>query len=323
MAVTACGDPRGGQSLPATGGLSGQPTGAAQGDDEDAGDGDGESTGDKLDVGPGGGTGLDTDGCDKVDFLFVIDSSNSMATNQAQLIASFPAFVNSIQSTLDQLNSVHLGVVTSDAYAFNEPGCSKLGALVTQTGGKDSGMEMCTPFATEGRYMTEADDLPTRFACAALVGTDGDNNETMMEGATLAVSGAMGIPGGCNEGFIREDALLVLILITDEDDPGSCMAGERCGGSPGDPESWLADVVAVKQHPENIVALSLTRGAPNNTCQTAQGAEADATRIMEFVNLLPGTGLAGDICADSFGPFFAEAVALVSEACGGFIGPAG
>ncbi len=291
---------------------------------------DGTTASNKLDVGAGSAdlTGAadvgGIEGCSKVDFLFVIDSSNSMATNQAELIASFPEFVAGIQSTLEDVESYHVGVVTSDAYEFNEPGCTMMGSLVTQTGGKDSGMETCGPYSAGARYMTEADDLPTAFSCAALVGTDGANDEAMMSGAIEAVSPGLNGAGACNEGFIRDDALLVLVLITDEDDPGTCINGnESCDGSPGNPGTWLDDLLAVKEHSENLVALSLTRGSPGNVCGPEQGTEKDGEQIMEFVGLLGSTGLIGDICADSFGPFFDEAVALVETACGGFINPVG
>jgi hypothetical protein len=200
-----------------------------------------------------------------------------------------------------------------------------MGALVTQTGGKDSGMQTCTPFATGARFMTEADDLPAAFACAALIGTGGANDEAMMAGATEAVSDALNAPGACNEGFIRDDALLVLVLITDEDDPGTCVGGALdCMGSPGDPMAWYDDIVSTKGgHPENVVALSLTRGAPSNMCGGPQGTEKDGQRIMQFVQLFGETGLMGDICASSFGSFFDEAVGHIDSACSGFIPPVG
>jgi hypothetical protein len=291
---------------------------------------DGISVGDqKFDVGGGSATGAGDDpqdaGCKKVDFLFVIDSSNSMATNQAELIASFPEFVDSIYGSLDQVDSYHVGVVTSDAYEWNESGCQSIGALVTQTGGKDSGMQTCGPFASGARFMSNEDDLDEAFACTALIGTGGDNDEAMMEGALQAVSSELNEPGACNDGFIRQDALLVLVLITDEDDPGTCInGGQSCDGSPGDPDEWFDFIVDVKGgHAENIVALSLTRGAPDNSCGSEQGTETDGERIMSFVNRFGNTGLTGDICASSFGAFFDRAVGLISSACGGFIPPVG
>jgi hypothetical protein len=324
LGSVACSDPRreaeAGSATDSSISLSGSETTAAPADDDDS---------EKLDVGAGSQTGAveggDGDvGCEKVDFLFVIDSSNSMETNQAALIASFPEFVDGIVGTLEDVDDFHVGVVTSDAYPFNGPGCTILGALVTQTGGKDSGMETCTPFATAARFMTEADDLPDAFACAALVGTAGANDEAMMGGALNAISPALGATDACNEGFIREDALLVMVLISDEDDPGTCVGGGfDCMGTAGDPMAWHADVLGVKEHPENVVVLSLTRGAPDNMCGPAEGTELDGVRLMEFAELWGPTGLRGDICAGSFGAFFDQAVGLIDSACSGFIDPAG
>ena len=279
---------------------------------------DSTSDGPRFDLAPpdqAGGTSVE-EGCTKVDFLFVIDSSNSMATNQGELVASFPQFVSGIEGTLTDVESFHVGVVTSDAYQFNAPGCNELGALVTQTGGVNSSNAVCNPFAEGFRYMTDADDLGNDFACAALIGTAGANDEQMMAGALGAISAPLNMPGGCNDGFLREDALLVTVLITDEDDPGSSLVG-----SPGDPTTWLAAFVAAKGVIENTVVLTLTRGAPGNVCGAPQGSEVDGTRLMQFAQQFGANGFLGDICAPSFGPFFDAAVEVISDACDNFEPP--
>ena len=43
-----------------------------------------------------------------------------------------------------------------------------------------------------------------------------------------------------------------------------------------------------------------------------------AARLMAFAALFQGRGFRGDICAP-FGPFFAEAVALIESACEDFV----
>jgi hypothetical protein len=312
---------RGGAGLGVNGGIDTLDTGDVL---ETESSGSSESGGLLLDVsggGPGGSAaddGGDDASCKSVDFLFVIDSSISMATNQADLVAAFPAFVDTIMSTLEEVDSYHVGVVTSSGYPYNDPACTQLGALVTQTGGTDASNAACGPF-TEGRYMTDADDLAAGFACAAQVGTGGDNDERMMDAALAAISPELNAPGGCNEGFIRDDALLVLVLITDEDDPGSCAVPlVGCTGSPGDPPTWFEAVMQRKVHPENTVVLSLTRGAPNNVCGAASLAEIDAQRIMTFAELFQVNGFRGDICAP-FGPFFDQAVAVIESACDAYI----
>ncbi|HEY8374956.1 MAG TPA: vWA domain-containing protein, partial [Nannocystis sp.] len=72
----------------------------------------------KLDVGgpvTGGDTtgGPATGGCEKVDFLFVVDNSGSMADEQMNLINSFPGFISTITQTLDA-QDYHIMAVSTD-----------------------------------------------------------------------------------------------------------------------------------------------------------------------------------------------------------------
>src|SRR5690606_16495133 len=125
----------------------------------------------------------------------------------------------------------------------------QLGALVTRTGGEDSSEQDCLPYASGERYMNEADDLAAKFHCAALVGVDGDGDEQPMRAMELALGPALAGPGGCNEGFIREDALLVVVVITDEEDDhevaDACVDAPKAG-SPGEPIDWYESVVGLK-----------------------------------------------------------------------------
>src|SRR5690606_3984673 len=102
--------------------------------------------------------------------------------------------------------------------------------------------------ADGGRYMTAADDLEEAFACAATVGVDGEGIERPMDAlvTALALSGSL---APCNDGFLREDSLLVVVLVTDEEDSGD---------SAGDPASWYESIVSARgDDPSRIVMLSL------------------------------------------------------------------
>lgn len=273
--------------------------------DDDHGDGDGDGDNPpkpKLDM-PAGGLAE----CTLVDLLFVIDNSNSMIAEQVNLIASFDGFVAGIQANLDEVNDYHIGVVTTDAYALNHPDCRMLGALVTE-----SAAGVCGPWA-EGRYISLADELAPSFTCAADVGPDGDTNERQIQAALRAIDPGLGVTGACNEGFIRDDALLVLVLITDEDDPGSPIAGQ---GSPGSPSSWFAEIVERKGVETNVVMLALAGLPPPNNCKNDvpfEGAQI-TWRIEQLVKRFT-YGEMGDVCADDYSGFFAGALALIHDAC--------
>jgi len=266
--------------------------------------------------GPGGPDGeVDHVGCKRADVLFVVDNSRSMATKQAELIESVPEFIRVIAGQFENAESYHIAVVTSDAYQFNEPGCTDIGAFVTETSGRYSSWSKCGPFVDGYRFLSENDDVTTEFDCIARVGIDGENTERMMEAATRALSADMLADGACNAGFLREESLLVLVLVTDEDDPGTC-SGTTCPGSPGDPRAWYDAIVAAKGgKAEDIVVIAIVRGAPGNVCQPPQGEEREGTRVMEFARMFGSGALIGDICADSYGTFLSDAVAVITETC--------
>jgi hypothetical protein len=278
------------------------------------GDGGGDATagGPKFDLGttPDGGEGgaQESAPCVKVDLLFVVDNSGSMKEEQANLVAGFPAFVNEIQKELADAESLHIGVVSTDEYEYNDPGCAGvLGALVTQTGGANSSNGPCGPYVSGKRFMTEMDNLPQRFACAGQVGTDGDGDERPIDAALYALGPGLGGPGACNEGFVRDDALLVLVLITDEEEEASV----------GDPPQWFNTLVAQRGGVEtNIVVLSLI-GPQNPPCQDA--AEV-GHRLIEFTEMFT-YGSVGEICAGSYQQFFHDAISGIAEACDGFMPP--
>ncbi len=272
-----------------------------------------------FDLGPLPDTQKVDEACGAVDFLFVIDNSGSMLDEQMNLVASFPGFISAIQGTLEQVNEYNIGVVTSDAYSPNLaiPGCNVLGGLVRQTGGSGSSNADCGPYADGNSYMTEADDLEMTFSCAAQVGTNGDPFEQMMSGLLNAIDGPLLDPGACNDGFIREDALLVLVIITDEyDGPGD----PESNPSPGTPMEWYDQVVAAKDGiPENVVVVSLVN-AMGGTCPPASTV-FDGVNIVDFTNMFGDNGLVGGVCDPDYSMLFADAVSIIDVACDNFEPP--
>lgn len=258
------------------------------------------------------------EGCTKVDFLFIIDNSGSMNDEQANLVGSFPGFIAGIQSSLEQVDEYQVGVVTTDDYGPNGPGCSVFGGLVIETGGNFSSNAVCGPYAAGRNYMTEADDLNQSFACAAQVGTSGSGTERPMDALVSVVNRDHGGVGQCNEGFLRDDALLVIVIITDEwDGPND----PENPGSSGTPQDWYDAVVAAKLGiPENAVALALINWEQSATC-TPDSAPFDGVHIRDFVNLFGDNGFLGGVCEPDYGPIFADAVSVIEGACNNFQPP--
>lgn len=305
--------------LGCTGGGAG--TGGAGG----TGNGGDGGNGPIFETGPGGGS-KPTE-CKNVDILFVIDNSGSMGDNQESLISSFPGFVSAIQKGLSGVASYHIGVVTTDTYKHNEPGCTAIGDLVTRTGGIDSSKSTCGPFTSGRRYMDETEpDLAGKFACAAKVGVGGADDERVARALLNAVAPANNAQGACNEGFSRKDSLLIAVLITDEDDapaidpacdPNKPPIECQTHGSGGTSEDWYDELVAAKGgvH-ENIVVLSLIGEKENNTC----GA-LFAKKLLSLTVRFGENGFIGDVCATSYDDFFAATLPIIDTACAGYVEP--
>ena len=334
----------GNESADGTDSGDGDPTGNGDGDgDPTGGDGDGDG-GPKLDV-LGNDTGMPTagdggngDGCQKVDFLFVIDNSGSMLEEQDNLAGSFPSFINSISSTLDAAQDYHIMVIDTDHWvyagcpilcAFPLPGVCQgyecgvtqpsqcediLGAGVTYPKGANASNVDCN-FANGKRFMTDAEaNLPLTFQCAARVGTDStDDPERPMEAMAAAVSG-VGAAGTCNYDFLRDDAILVVTYITDEDDD----AGD---GSSGDVNTWRQALIDAKNGDETAVVVLGLFGdddLPNGICN---GGAETSPRLRSFLDSWGDHGFFGSICAPDYDDFFQSAVDIIDTTCDNFTPP--
>lgn len=166
------------------------------------------------------------------------------------------------------------------------------------------------------RYMVEGQpDLHDTFACLAEVGTMGDGTERPMESMVEAIT-TQNQAGQCNEAFVRDDAILVVTVITDEADNGK---------SVGNPDSWRAEVLDVKNNDEEaVVVLALVGDTdlPTGVCQPLMnndGADG-APRIRQFADSFT-FGQWGSICEPNFAPFFEQAVSVIDSACDIFIPP--
>jgi hypothetical protein len=272
--------------------------------------------------GADGGGGV----CPDVDILFVIDNSGSMADKQQRLANSFPGFAKAIQARMPAATSVQVGVVSTSAYYGKYPTFSKpIECLVTATDGPQSTNAACLD--EKGPHYLDglAPGFATSFQCVAKLGSGGDDDEKPMKALLGAADPANAAPGKCNAGFARKDALLVVVVITDEDDARdpACQdafppAGTSCG-SGGDPDAWYAKLVSFKGgHPENVLVLSLL--SRSNT-QTNPGycANGNTTRVLAFTNRFAKNGLVGDVCDASYDAFFTKALPVFDQACAGYV----
>jgi hypothetical protein len=195
-----------------------------------------------------------------------------------------------------------------------------VGAGITHPVGRDASNMDCS-FASGKRYITSLEpDLGSAFDCAARVGTNSSVGEKPMLSMVEALTGG-GDVAACNEGFLRDDAVLVITIITDEDDNGP-NANDLEGDSPGSVPDWVDAVVAAKNgNGQAIVALALIgdNDQPNGICApldhtTYEGAEA-APRIRQFVENFGTRGKVASVCANDYTGFFMQTIDTIEQAC--------
>jgi hypothetical protein len=321
-------------------------------------DGPGESTGDGddgplLDVfGTADGDELgEHNGCENVDFLFVIDNSGSMTEEQMALVTSFPGFISTISDTLMAQN-YHLMVTDTDAASVGASSislvngqvmcdphptccqgiCNGMGGIVIQPPPTECNGEPCENFelptgcdveigvgkdkdqqgqpcgiAGDIRYMLDSQpNLEQTFSCAALVGAGGDGLERPMDAMMEAV-GSQSEAGGCNEGFLRDDAVLVVTVISDEDD------FEQSSGNPASWKQFLVDAKGGNEQAIVVLGLIADGGLNGGLCSS----DDDAPTLRSFAQSFTH-GQIGSVCAADYAPFFEQAISVIDIACDEF-----
>jgi hypothetical protein len=254
-------------------------------------------------------------GCRKVDFLFVVDNSGSMSSQQAQLLASFPGFIAAMQAALDDVvDSYHVGVITSDNYSGNAPGCNTLGDLVTQTSGFGAANQVCTPFAQGGRFATEADNLGVKFPCMAQVGTSGSPIEQPVTALINSFHPSKRAPGACNAGFLRDDAILVVVIVTDDPPYNFDMDDAH---PLTDTSTWYDSVIAAKNgDPKALVVIGFI---PWMNINCVFGGESP--NLIAFIDSFGEQGVKASVCEPDYGPVFASTIETIVTTCENFDPP--
>jgi hypothetical protein len=171
----------------------------------------------------------------KIDILFMIDNSESMAPLQAKLLDNFPVFMNVLESlpTGDAsgavgLPDIHVAVVSSDTgpgiYDLADSHCRHDGdeglfQTAPRGGCPVSPLHVGQTFLAASGNQAQKNydgDITDAFTCIAALGEGGCGFEGQLKSVRWALD-PFNVPPG-NQGFLRTDAALAVILITNEDD---------------------------------------------------------------------------------------------------------
>lgn len=181
----------------------------------------------------------------EVDLLFMVDNSGSMEAEQnalrrelPRLVESLTAGVRSDGSAFTPVADLHVAIVTSDmgvGLGANAPGCDEFGddgvmlsEAATSCGTSDT---RYLAFRTEDHpnLSTDAQAFGNQFGCIANVGINGCGIEQQLDSVLKALTpasnasisflgGTHGHGSDLNSGFLRQNSIVAVILVTDEDD---------------------------------------------------------------------------------------------------------
>jgi hypothetical protein len=277
--------------------------------------------------GSGGGTGDPVaQQCRKMDLVFVVDDSGSMEQEQTNLAANFPTFANLLNSytvntgePLDYRAAITTtGVSVSFAQQINTPPLPPITLpAVPQVGRDGRFVQSCN---MSRPWLERADaDMATTFACAANVGISGPGLEMPLRAAELAIQPS---PNG---GFLRDDALLGIVILTDEDDcsfrtsSGIVINGldANCTAAPGIPPvtDFVAAIDQIKGERGRWAAAVI---AGQTTCNSTFGSAREGVRLKQFATSAGTNVVFGDICAGDLTGALHQALDTFQTACENF-----
>ncbi|MGE4130075.1 MAG: hypothetical protein AB7F86_00470 [Bdellovibrionales bacterium] len=248
----------------------------------------------------------------KIDVLWVIDNSGSMASSQTNLANNFPSFINSFsQKGFD----FTMAVTTTDAYLALSPMWDSYFNLNPK------------PFYYEGLPMANkakfrdgvgsthsgvfvldpnTPNLQNVFVTNVMQGTNGRGDERSLQSIEAALKSPL------NSGFIRQNAFLAVIIVTDEDDfSNSTQTAYQSYVSQLTPLSYYTDMLdgltnsnAETRH-YSVNTISINTQTCLNSINNG-GGQKIGQRVGQMADLTDG--IKGDICGN-----FADELDLISK----------
>lgn len=297
------------------------------------------ATGANVDAGNGGGGGGDVcefcdaapvEVCSKMDILFIIDDSGSMGEEQGNLSQNFPQFIEVLDNYMTANGGgldYRVAVTTTGRdldYVIEPepvPGFPVVFPPIPMSESGDNGV-MRQECGMTKRWIDGADgDVANTFSCVANVGTGGPSLEMPLYATQLALGDR--IADGTNAGFLRDDALLGVIILTDEDDCSRddnnfTIGNDQCGSGnsdylpPSDTVAFLDQLTGSRGRWATAVIAGAT------SCTSSFGDATQASNLQEFVSLTGDNAVFSSICDGDLATPLQEAIATFDSACQSF-----
>lgn len=220
----------------------------------------------------------------EIDILWVVDDSCSMSEEQAALTQGFVSFVDEMEASG---TNFHIGLITT-SLDYADPNRGKL--------------------VGNPPYLTVEDDYVSAFQERAIVGTQGSDKEKGLEAVSYALSPLMTLPGSPNEGFLRDEASLLIVFVSDEED---CSDDGALEGRLAEDcylerqlltnvQQIVRDYWDIKGGDRDRVQVGAIVGLDNGACEDAYPGR----RYMDAAALTGG--LIGDICSGDWSTILAD-----------------
>ncbi|HEY8926952.1 MAG TPA: hypothetical protein VIU64_21365, partial [Polyangia bacterium] len=167
----------------------------------------------------------------KLDLLFMVDDSSSMEPLQKKMSDQLGTFMDILADDSGQLPDLHVAVVSSSMGAgrWKIPYCNpddggNYGGKFRQGPGQGS----CPMLHQGARFLDTGDGMTTQknfdgdiaaaFKCMALLGDKGCGFESQFKSVMYALEQARDKNNPDNGGFLRDEAVLAIVMLTNEDD---------------------------------------------------------------------------------------------------------
>jgi hypothetical protein len=259
-----------------------------------------------------------------VDLLLVVDNSRSMQEEQQGLARQLPRLARSlVQGSVADgagfppIRDLHAAVLSTDLGAGNvadvyrcERGSGDDGRFRTRPGVQAEGCPRSYPPYLSYRQGDDVERFARRFSCLARQGTEGCNFEQPLEAALKALTPANsptrfaqqtgGHGTGPHAGFARPDSLLVVVVLTDEDDcsvadPALFSADApqytpnldlRCAAHPEalhEVERYVRGFQALRSRPSRLLFATVAGIPPS----LGPASDTDYERLLEHERMQP------------------------------------
>jgi hypothetical protein len=254
-------------------------------------------------AGGGGSNVLDDEACNRVDLIIAVDGSMSMTEElQAMRETVFPAFaerLGQIGRGLDDFRVATLDACPSPANYHTRGAAAECNFDSGQPWVESSSSAMGAEFACVGDIY-QADQR-----CS------GDNDDEQPASA-IAASLELPVVTAENLGFRRDDALLIAIAITDED--------EQPTGDATSAQEVYSRLVGAVGDPQRMVFLGIGGGSD---CRGAYGEADEASRLRNITERFEANerGVFWDLCQGRLEDGLEQAFQVIERACEEFPPP--